>query len=440
MAIFFLALYVAVIFIRPMDWPTSFMYGWRLVDFTAILTLFGAFTAYPRVLNEHLRFTQIPEVLIGALLLVATSLSWLYPFWGSAIISTFTTFGKVILLYAGIVLLGRHPKTLQTLKWVLMLSIAFLAVHGVMQIHPDPELSSTTGFGGQRPIRRVIDKEMGEYVWQIRAFGIFNDPNDLCLMFVAGLPLVYAQFKATSNFMQKGICTALMVLLGYAAWLTNSRGGIVAIGGMIAAYLIVRARGMTRWVLLGIAIFGVTFLAPSRFAGPFKVDVGRLNAWGDGLAAFQQFPIFGVGFGIFRDYTDDWIPAHNSFIEALTELGLFGYIPWFLLIFMTLLHLRRTIALKDQISREDFFYLSGLFSSLVGYLTGAYFLSRAYREPLYVLLAFAIAQVIVACYEKNLYPQVFGNWRKDVKTGVFWALASVIIIWLSVRVANTIGR
>jgi hypothetical protein len=437
MAILFLALYLAVIIVRPMDWRDSFMYGWRLVDFTAILTLFGAFTAYPRVLNEHMRFTQIPQVAVSALLLIAASLSWLYPFYGSAIVYTFTTFGKTVLLFAAILLLGRHPNTLQTLKWVLMLSVAFLAVHGILQVYPE---APGTGFGGQRPIWRLLDKETGEGVWQIRAFGIFNDPNDLCLMFVAALPLLYAQFKATPNFMQKGFCLSLMTLIGYAAWLTNSRGGIVAIGGMIAAYLIVRARGTSRWILLGIAIFGITFLAPSRFAGPLKVDVGRLNAWGDGLAAFQQYPIFGVGFGQFRDYTDDYIPAHNSFIEALTELGLFGYIPWFLLIYLTMLYLRRTIRLKDQISREEFFYLSGLFSSLVGYLTGAYFLSRAYREPLYVLLAFAAAQVITACYEKNLYAQVFGNWRKDMRNGAIWALASIIIIWVSVRVANTIGR
>ncbi|GEM_PF-1319727 len=437
MAIFFLALYIAVIFVRPMDWPTSFMYKWRLVDYTAVLTLFGAFTAYPRVLNEHLRFTQIPQVAISALLLVAVSLSWLYPFYGTAIVSTFATFGKITLLYAAVLLLGRHPNTLQTLKWVLMLSVAFLAIHGIMQVYPE---APSTGFGGQRPFWRLQDKETGDGIWQIRAFGIFNDPNDLCLMFVAGLPLLYAQYKATSNFVQKGFCLTLISLVGYAAWLTNSRGGIVAIGGMIAAYIIVRVRGITRWVMLGAAIFAITFVAPSRFAGPFKVDIGRLNAWGDGLAAFQQYPIFGVGFGQFRDYTDDYIPAHNSFIEALTELGLFGYIPWFLLIFLTMLHLRRTIRLKDQLSREEFFYLSGLFSSLVGYLTGAYFLSRAYREPLYVLLAFAAAQVITACYEKNLYPQVFGNWRKDIRNGIFWALASIIIIWLSVRVANLIGR
>jgi hypothetical protein len=437
MAILFLVAYIAVIFIRPMDWPTSFMYGWRLVDVTAILTLFGAFTAYPRVLNEHLRYTQIPQVGVCLWLLLGASLSWLYPFYGTAIVNTFTTFGKIALLYAVILLLGRHPNTLQILKWTLILCIVFLAVHGVMQVYPE---APGTGFGGQRPYWRLQDKETGEGVWQIRAFGIFNDPNDLCLMFVAGLPLLFAQYKATTNFIQKGLCLGLIGLVGYAAWLTNSRGGIVAILGMVGAYLIVRAKGLTRWFLLSVAVIGITFIAPSRFAGPFKVDIGRVNAWGDGLAAFQQYPIFGVGFGMFRDYTDDYVPAHNSFIEALTELGLFGYIPWFLLIYLTMIHLRRTIRLKDQISKAEFFYLSGLFSSLVGYLTGAYFLSRAYREPLYVLLAFAAAQVITACYEKNLYPQVFGDWRKDVRSGIFWALASIMMIWLSVRVANMMGR
>lgn len=425
MAASLLCIYVALIFVRPMEWWAP-MRGETLVLFAAAATMFAAL---PRLLNDHFVMWRLPEVKLGLFLLMAASLSWLYPFWGTGIIDTFLDFGKIIFLYIMVVLLARYPKYFRWLLWTVVLCVAWMAIHGVLQAH------TGAGFGNLRPFPR---REEGKIVYQIIAFGIFNDPNDLCLAFICVLPLLYALYRSSSSLVGRLAAAGIIPLALYGAWLTNSRGGVVGLLGMMGAYAMVRVKGIYRWIVISAGVLMVTVVAPSRFARGMSVDLGRVNAWGDGITAFKSYPIFGVGYGAFGDYSDK--VAHNSFIHTLTELGLFGYIPWFMLIALTLLHLRRAIALRENVTARDHFLLSGLFSALVGYLTAVYFLSRQYNPVLYIFLGLAIGQVWIACRDRENYLQVFGPIKQDMKRCFQLCIASIPVMWITVRIANSLGR
>lgn len=428
MGIIPLAIYIGLIFLRPMDW-VAVLKDLPLVNAAAIMTLLLTF---PEIMRDHvMMWRRIPQVRVALWLLLAVPLSFAPVFYMSAMSVVFQEFGKIIVLYLLILLVAREQKNLTFILWVIMICIVLMAVHAILQIHVGQ------GFGGQRPFWRVHGQ-----VYQAIAFGIFKDPNDLCQLFVIALPLLYGQARGTPNPGVKGISLALMPLVVYGAWLTNSRGGIVGLCGMIGAYTIVRSKGFRRWFLAIVGILMVTVVAPSRFSQKLGVDIGRANAWGDCIGLFKSSPrfmIFGIGYGLERDATEDYMPAHNSCVQVLVELGLLGYVPWFLLIFLTLLYVRRTANLGAQIGRSQQFYLTGYFSALAGYLTSAYFLSRAYNHVLYIILAMGLSQALVSLRTPEHYQQVFGPWKRDLKNGCLLALGSVIGIWITVLIANKLG-
>lgn len=418
-----LALYIIVILIRPMDWLDTF-YGWPLVNNLAMLLIPVSFFGSAK--EDFASWWKLPEVKIAAFLLFAASMSNFFV-WLQAVVDTFQRFGKVILCYGIILLVVRREKNFRIILWTILMCVAWMAVHGILQIQRG------YGFGYLPPLWRASHN-----VFQITAFGIFEDPNDLCLVFILALPLLYSEFRASNNGLTKTLALFMMPLIITGIWLTNSRGGIMGLFGMVTGYSILKTKGIKRWFTILIPAVIIFIFAPSRFAGK-EVDLGRATLWGYGLRSFQRHPIFGIGHGNFQDTVGEGFVAHNSFIHVLTELGLFGYLPWFLLIFMTMTHLCRAINLSSSISRDDQFHLVGLFAALSGYLTAAYFLSRSYDYVLYILLALALAKVSIVANNSSLYDKIFDKNRDGLKRGIIIGLASVLVMWVTVRLANMMG-
>jgi len=428
MSLFLLATYIALIFIRPQEWWQP-VYGFELVNVTAIATLVVSF---PKLMKEQMVFRRLPEIKCSLLLLLAAALSWVGNSYLGGALNAFDEFGKVIVLYLLIVMLGRSARGFTILMWTILLCITWMAIHGIVQAR------TGAGFGGLPPNPRIL--ENGDTTYQIVAYGIFNDPNDLCLAFIIAVPLLYAVYKASGNGASKALAICLIPLVCYGAYLTNSRGGVVGILGMLGAYGISRAKGFRRWIIVSVGGTVVFVVAPSRFSGGMGVDVNRVSLWGESMDAFKTHPIFGVGWRNIEDYTSSFQVTHNSFINTLAELGLLGYIPWFLLIFLTIVHMRRAMNIKGIDGTPEYAYLSGLFSALVGYLTAVYFLTRQYNHVLYILLGMAVAQTLIVCQKYNAYDQVFGTIKKDYRRAVFWCLGSIPMLWITIRLANLAGR
>ena len=425
MGVFLVCIYIVLIFIRPMDWWEPVL-NWQMVNVTAI-ALLGV--ALPQVMGQFGKIRALPEARMAAILFPCVIMSWA-PTWLGGMIMAFQEFGKVLFLYFFILFLGRELRAYRAFLWTVLLCVGWMAIHGIMQAH------TGKGFGDGEPLWRGTGEE-GEGVWQIRAFGIFHDPNDLCLEFIVVIPLLWSEYRTNRNVLTKILSLTILPLCIYGAWLTNSRGGIIGIFGMIAAYAVGRTKGIRRWLIASVSILMVTILMPARGAQLGMVDRDRVVAWGDGIAAFKAYPIFGVGYGAFEDRASNaGKAAHNSFVNALAELGLVGYIPWFLVIYVTMFHLRRGVAVISTIDRQDQLQLGALFSALVGYLTSAYFLSRSFQPPLFVLLALATCRLLIACETHNVYDRVFGPFKQEIRRGIYWALGSVVFLWISIRIAN----
>ena len=433
MAIYLLSIYIALIFIRPMDWWEPVL-NIELVTGAAAATIFVSASAIMSRLPMLWR--QVPPIRMAGFMLVGVTLSWAWPLWFTMLSDSFQEFGKIVILFYLIIILSKTQKDFRIILWTVLLCTAWMALHGILMGHgARVDGYNARGFGPAlprwRPSQRLGAAEDAG-VWQTVAYGIFEDPNDLCLVFIIAIPLLYAEFRASQNPMLRIICITLIPLNVYAAWFTNSRGGLMGVFGMVSAYIIGRLQGLKRWLMVAFSVSLVTVGAPARGSELGIIDKERLVLWGDGLDAFRSSPLIGWGFKNFSSVSDGHA-AHNSYIHCLAELGLFGYIPFIMLLTLTVTYVRRAASLKSRIHQTDQTYLVGLFSAIIGYLTSIYFLSRSYSHVLYVLLGLAISKVIMSCRDAETFQLIFGSYKQDIKRGLYFAFGSIPFIWMTVR-------
>src|SRR5262245_61345633 len=133
-----------------------------------------------------------------------------------------TAFAPVVFLYVLLRMAVQRPAQLRGVLWVLIAIMTVHAVSGIVQY------STGFGLGGVEPIRTG-----GEL--RIRSVGIFNDPNDLALFILMGLPFLMATWLGRAvAWGTRLIAFTLTVPLLVALYYTNSRGGMLGFGAALA--------------------------------------------------------------------------------------------------------------------------------------------------------------------------------------------------------------
>jgi O-antigen ligase len=246
----------------------------------------------------------------------------------------------------------------------------------------------------------------------------YYDANEFATFAVAALPLGLYFVQATPRTLARLAGMAALGILALAFAYAGSRGGFVALVA-VAAFVVLRYKGIPlRWRLSGTLLVGLVMAGAmsDRFwdeIGTIASDTdynvteeaGRLNIWRRGVGYMLQYPILGVGpnnFAVAEGTLSPqahlqqlgigvlWSAAHNSFIQVGAELGIPGLILFVALIasaFGALGRSRRGSAPSSTRGRD---LGHALAASLVGFLVGALFLSLAYSEMLYMLIALAV--------------------------------------------------
>ena len=130
-------------------------------------------------------------------------------------------------------------------------------------------------------------------------------------------------------------------------------------------------------------------------------ESGRLQIWGRGIGYMLQNPVLGVGPDNFSTAEGTlsplakrqqygvgvrWNAPHNSYVQIAAELG----IPGFLLYVAVIVSAFRALGRAAPLT-------SALTASLLGFVVGSFFLSLAYSEMLYTLVALAVGVRKVTC-------------------------------------------
>ena len=406
-------IYLVLTIIRPQDYMPA-LAGVPVLPVVLVL----AFLCW---LGSNAKTFAAPQFVILPVFLLVLMVSLVFNGWSGGALEQLTNFGPIVIAFfvlAAAVSVNRS-RVVVTLTVFALCSIV-LALHGVDQFNNG---IGWTGMGLSEDSR-------------IQYVGIFNDPNDLGLLFATALPMTF-YLSARGGFLGRIFWLAAAALLLYAIYLTNSRGAIMAVLAIGAVYMW-RKRGLvTALVLSSFGLMGL-MLMPSRMQ---ELDVdessafGRVDAWYEGLHMFMSHPLFGVGAGNFTDYNE--LTAHNSLVLVLAETGFFGYILWLAFVgygfwmMLTILRFRsRPVAgatrntgspsantnepamansliktdapaTSDEPAKEDDWQRERslaltLLLSLCGMFAAAFFLSRSYTVLLYLLAAVVVGHYLGA--------------------------------------------
>jgi O-antigen ligase len=411
-------LYLILTIIRPQDYMAS-LAGVPLLSATlALAALCWLFS--------NAKTFAAPQFLILPAFLVALMLSEVFNHWAGGALEQLALFGPIMAIFfvlAAAVAVDRRrvPVTFA----VITLCSMVLALHGIDQKQYGV---GWTGMG-------MIEDGRIQYV------GIFNDPNDLGLLFVTALPMA-AYLSAGGGFLRRIFWLAGAGLLLYGIYLTNSRGALLAVLVVVGIYVWHR-RGMVTAGALSVVGLIVMQMLSSRMS---ELDAdeesanGRVDAWYEGLQMFRSHPLFGVGAGNFTDY--NYLTAHNSFVLALAETGIVGFTLWLAFVvygfWMTVAVLRFRPELvagdAEQAAewQQERRLAMTLLLSLCGMFTAAFFLSRTYTVLMYTEAALVVGYYVGA---RRRYPglpslSLSDNWWRWIPIG----LGAIVLLFVIVTV------
>lgn len=315
-------------------------------------------------------------------------------------------FAKVVVYYLLFVsLITTSARLHNLLRWLLIFGgvltlLSVLNLEGVIHLQSLKPLDDSE-----------VDALSGDLITfqRLMGTGIFQDPNEMCMMLAALLPLCLHALTDSRAGLLKALWLAELLLFGYAIYLTRSRGGFLALVAGLGVFVCARF-GWRRALNLGALGLPVLLLL---FAGrQTQLDAGagtaktRIELWSDWMMVFRGSPIFGEGIPLGDETKEGKLSlgatdhlAHNSYLQAFADMGLLGG-PLFLgAFFLALWSLRRLgpgTTLVDPGLRRMRPYLLGC---VAAYAVGLLSLSLCYMVPTYLILGLAVAFANMAvCY------------------------------------------
>jgi O-antigen ligase len=263
--------------------------------------------------------------------------------------------------------------------------------------------------------------QQGPESWRLGRL-YYYDANDLATMIAMAMPLGLYFVLAQRRPLERVLAGAGVAVLAVGLIHSGSRGGFLAFLAVCAFVLVRLTTIPARARLTGlVVILAVVFGAASdqywsqmqtivRPRGDYNLtsDEGRVQIWKRGIGYMSDNPVFGVGVRNFqvaegtispqarlqeRGIGVRWGAAHNTYIQAGAELGIPGLLLFFGVLGSAFASLRRAArqALRMSPAGKDMSRLAQtLMAALVGFVVGAFFLSLAYTDMLYMLVALAM--------------------------------------------------
>jgi O-antigen ligase len=387
-----------------------------------VLTLLAGIYAYlnPRYLASGSLLRTWPAKFIGGLGIAACAS---VPFGlsiGASGRFILEGYSKTLLLAFLIIAAVRTSRDLYTMTWAFVAGCGFMAYLSVFVFR-----MSRAGTDG---LLRI-------------ASGYSYDANDLATVAVVGLPLVLVAFQAARG---KGRIAAGLVLIGLGMTLakSGSRGGFLGLLGFVGAMLFMVPVISAGRKLVFITVTGISLAltAPAGYWDQMKTllhpkqdynwdaQSGRRKIFLRGLGYFARNPITGIGVDNFaraegtisdiaKAWQNDpslpgvkWSVAHNSFLEAMAEMGLPGIVLFGGLVVGGIV---KTIQLRRRLPRSwvrgdperRFLYLMALYLPVAWttFLVAGFFVSFTYYDLPYILAALTA----------GLYVSVDERFRRD---------------------------
>lgn len=282
----------------------------------------------------------------------------------------------IVLIYISV----ENFSDLYRIQLVLVGCLTFLAIWGVQQ-----------SFLGNERL-----EGLGGHSW--------GDSNGMAATFVLFLPVTLSMFIITKQRWRSCLFLSMVALFVIFIILTKSRAGLLGMTASIFAFGYY-SRKLTKIFIIAaiISLASMPFLSDSyieRMKTITKVSDSdklegsarsRLILWEAGLMIFANNPLFGTGFLTYpeakmkyknkfshlQEDFQDWVfrtenkkVTHNTYIQLLSDCGLFGAVPFFLLVIGSIgkgFIARRLLKDKIEYLKNDLIILSGISAGITGF-------------------------------------------------------------------------
>lgn len=445
--------YLVLVLIRPQDYPA--MVDANLLPWQPVALIVAALFW---LLSVRKRF-DAPQYLLLVAFFLVLMFSHVVNGWFGGALEQLNKFAPTVLAFVVLANATDTRRRVRVVMGMFATCAAVLALHGIEQVQTGV---GWTGIGLSQETR-------------IQYVGIFNDPNDLGMLFVICLPM--AVYLARSTGWSRLLWWLVAGTIVYGIVLTDSRGTLLAALALLGVYTWWR-RGTLFAGALGAAALAVLMALPSRVQEEGLTDdsaMGRVESWYEGLQMFREHPLFGVGPDMYSDLYR--LTAHNSFVLVLAETGIVGFTVW--LAFVGYCFRMMLVALRqppqavleavgqggpraeggepgaapesdqDAVDQEavdpeavdawfkDRAIALTLLLSLTGCFVAAFFLSRSYVVILYLLTALVVAHYGAMRRQDDALPAF--ALQADVVRWPVYAAGFVVGLYLVVKVMLAVG-
>jgi O-antigen ligase len=269
--------------------------------------------------------------------------------------------------------------------------------------------------------------QLGSGDWRLGRL-YYYDANDLATLIVTAMPLGLYFVLGQRRIAVRVTALISLAVLAVGLIRSGSRGGLVAFLALgvfvLLGFTTIPARARVAGLVVLLTMLSAT--ASDRYWEQMQTllnpkqdynltsDAGRVKIWKRGIGYMAQRPVLGVGMQNFhvaegtisplarlqeRGVGVRWGAAHNCFVQVAAELGVPGLLLFVGLIGSAVVTLRKTArrARAALPPRRDVARLAqSLTAALVGFSVGSFFLSLAYADMLYMLIALTIGLVKTA--------------------------------------------
>lgn len=399
--------FTAVLMTRPQD-TLPFLNPFHLAELCAIVGI--APMVLHRLASRQPVFRVTPET--TALLAFGTVILLTVPFsiWPGGSFGLFTdSFLKLLVVFVLMMNTLTTPRRIEQITWLIVLCCGFIAGRSV--------------FDYARGINLVEGNRLAGPVG-----GIFGNPNDLAMNMVTFLPAA-AMFALAKRFppLKRMVAALASALMLATVVFTKSRGGFLGLAVVLLTLILMGRKIRPGFGTMAIvAVLIATPFMPATFWERMASIVddrkdkeeftgtreARWNVMKEGIRAFEERPLTGVGAGQFQNYNppgrkEAWRETHNAPIQVAAETGIFGFVAFMFLVISAGVAARTTRRLVSKPGKHRRDVLSAVLSDgdrsnmqahtvamtagFLGWFVCSLFASVAYNWTFYYLLALIVA-------------------------------------------------
>ena len=365
--------YLAAIVLQPAVWVSMF-YNKPVVEIILLLGfIFTIFTRFDR-LKIILGSPQVKYftgyIIISIISLHKEGMAY-------AIGEVGVTYFKYFLGYILLMAAFDDDKRLNNGLFVIVIS-------GVIVSYYCIQLSQTgVGVGLGIEVQKLNWRNATQW---IGTFGGSNTTAQLLLFILSiALGLLYKQFA----FFKKYFLVISIGYIGYAFFLTHSRGGTLGLLAVLSYILYLKLKIRLKYFVPAALVFaGVMFALLPQEEGRGIAQSStpeRIDLLYQGLQMIKEHPLLGVGSGQFYQNNTIRKTAHNIYLNTFAEIGIFGF---FMFVMMYYVAIRELLKLNrdgssGELSKRNILAVS---FALISAMVANFFLSAQHEIP-YILLA-----------------------------------------------------